>query len=170
MTVERRRTSLVLVLAAAVVGLDQMTKTLAVRGLEFGEPVHVVGTFRLNLYLNPGGAFSIGSSFTPFFAVAAAVVVAILLLSSRRATSAGMAAALGMVVGGATGNLVDRVLRAHDGAVIDFLDVQWWPIFNVADVFLTIGGISLLVAGFLDERRGGRDGSANAEPAPADAP
>jgi signal peptidase II len=59
-----------------------------------------------------------------------------------------MAIALGLVLGGALGNLADRLIRGHGGAVIDFIDFQWWPVFNVADMAITIGAVLLVIAGF----------------------
>lgn len=154
MTGERRRTALVLVLGAVVVALDQLTKTLAVDRLQPGRPVHLVWTLQLNLVFNRGGAFSIGLAYTPYIAAGASAVLAVMLLSSRRAMSSPAATGLGMVVGGAAGNLVDRLVRDNGGAVIDFFDLQWWPVFNVADIALSIGAVVLVMASLLDERGG----------------
>ena len=156
MTAERRRTALVLLLGIVAVALDQLTKTIAVRNLEQGEPVHVLWTLQLNLVYNPGGAFSIGSQHTPYIAAAASAILAVLLLSSRRAMSGLSAAGLGLVIGGAAGNLFDRLLRDNGGAVIDFLDLQWWPVFNVADMSLSIGAALLVAGSIMEERRQGR--------------
>ena len=80
----------------------------------------------------------------------AVVVVVVLLAVVRRLHSTGLAAALGMVVGGALGNLTDRVLRPHHGAVVDFVALHFWPTFNVADASIVVGGI---VAAWLLLRR-----------------
>lgn len=153
MTDERRRTALVLLLGAAAVAVDQLTKTIAVDHLEAGEPVHVLWTLQLNLVYNRGGAFSIGTQLTPYIAAAASVILAVLLLSSRRAMSAPSAVGLGLVIGGAAGNLVDRLLRDNGGAVIDFFDLQWWPVFNVADICLSVGAVVLVVASIAEDRQ-----------------
>ena len=151
MSSERRRTALVLLVGAGVVAVDQVTKTLAERWLEIGDPVHLLWTLQLNLVYNPGGAFSIGSELTPYITAAATAVLAVLLLSARRAMSAWSAGGLGLVIGGAAGNLVDRVLRDNGGAVIDFFDLQWWPVFNVADIGLSVGAVALVIAAFVEK-------------------
>lgn len=150
MTSERRRTALVLLVGAGVVAVDQLTKTIAVQQLDFGDPIHLLWTLQLNLVYNRGGAFSIGSGLTPYITAAATVVLAVLLVSARRAMSGWSATGLGLVIGGAAGNLVDRLLRANDGAVIDFLDLQWWPVFNVADIALSLGAVVLVGAALFE--------------------
>lgn len=132
--------------AAGVVAADQVTKSLAV-GLLDNDDVHLWWTLRLNLHFNDGGAFGFGQGMAPLFIAAGVVLLAVLLLVSRQATGAGMAVALGLIVGGAVGNLVDRLLRGHGGAVIDFIDFQWWPIFNLADAAISCGAVLLLLTG-----------------------
>ncbi len=132
--------------AAMTVALDQWTKTLAVRALADG-PVHVWWTLRFNLSFNSGIAFSLGPGLTPWIMVVGALLVVGLLAMTRRLTSPVMAVAVGLVLGGAIGNLSDRVFRGHGGAVVDFIDVQWWPIFNVADMAITIGAVLLVLSG-----------------------
>jgi signal peptidase II len=133
--------------AAVVVAIDQITKTIALHALADG-PVHVFWTLRFNLSFNSGLAFSLGTGLTTWITFAAVLLVAGLLVMSRRVTSMTMAIALGLVLGGALGNLTDRLIRGHGGAVIDFIDFQWWPVFNVADMAITIGAVLLVVAGF----------------------
>lgn len=141
------RRSLVLAgVAVAVVTVDQFTKSLALEHLR-GRTVDLWWTLRLNLHFNEGGAFGFGQGLAPWFIAAGVVLLAALLVMSRRVTGPGMAVALGLVVGGAVGNLVDRLLRDHGGAVVDFIDLQWWPIFNVADMAITCGAALLLVSG-----------------------
>ncbi|HEX7167995.1 MAG TPA: signal peptidase II, partial [Acidimicrobiales bacterium] len=62
-----------------------------------------------------------------------------------------MAAGLGLVLGGAVGNLADRLFRDHGGAVVDFVDLQWWPVFNVADIAISVGAVLLVVVGWREQ-------------------
>lgn len=144
----RVRCRLLLVgVALAVVLFDQLTKWWAINSLD-GSDVDVIWTLRFHLTHNTGASFSMGGQFGPWIALAAIVVVGILLWHGRTATSRIGAAALGLVVGGAAGNLIDRTFRGDglfDGAVVDFIDLQWWPVFNIADMGIVIGGILLAV-------------------------
>ena len=138
--------------AVAVVALDQVTKSWALAALDDG-PVHVVWTLRLDLSFNSGAAFGIGKGLAPLL-VAAGVALLVVLLGTGRSTgttSAG-AVALGLVVGGAAGNLADRLFRDHGGAVVDFIDLQWWPVFNVADAAITCGAALLVLVGARSDR------------------
>lgn len=144
-------------LAAVVVVLvlDQLTKSWAVRALDDG-PIDLFWTLRFKLHFNSGLAFSQGQGLGGVQAVLAAVVATVLAVIARRSPP-GMAFGLGIVAGGALGNAVDRVFRGDgflDGAVVDFVDLQWWPIFNVADMALTVGGVALLAATAWSERPG----------------
>ena len=128
--------------AAVVVALDQLTKHWALQALA-DEPIDVVGSLRLNLTFNDGAAFSLGGGRTTLIAVVGLVIVAVIVRMGWRAEHRAWAIGLGIVLGGAAGNLVDRALRAGDGPlggrVVDFIDLQWWPVFNVADVSLWVG-------------------------------
>ena len=139
--------------AAVVVVLDQVTKTWAVHRLADG-PIHVIGSLQLNLTYNRGGAFGLGSSFGPFFVVAAAALILVVAGVGRGIVGPVGAIALGLVVGGALGNLGDRLIRDTGGAVVDFIDLQWWPVFNVADVVLVVGGGMLALATWRDDTNG----------------
>lgn len=143
-----RRLALAAAVAAVVVAVDQASKSWALRALREG-PVHVVWTLRLNLSFNSGAAFGLGQGLGPLF-LAAGVVVLLLLIGLGRnvLTSALASVALGLVIGGAAGNLADRLVRDHGGAVIDFVDLQWWPIFNGADAALSCGTVLLVLAGW----------------------
>ena len=142
--------------AAAVVALDQATKSWALGALADG-PVDVVWTLRLNLSFNSGAAFGIGKGVAPLL-IAVGVVVLVVLIGAGRstATTAASAVALGLVVGGAAGNLADRLFRDHGGAVVDFIDLRWWPVFNVADAAITCGAALLVLAGARAERADAR--------------
>jgi signal peptidase II len=145
-----RRRPLLLGLTAAVavvvVALDQLTKTVAERTLADG-PVHVLWTLRLSLNLNSGAAFGLGRGAGPIIIVIGVVMIVLLLGLGRLATTRVIGAvALGLLLGGAVGNLVDRLVRDNGGAVIDFIDFQWWPVFNVADIGVTVGAGLLVLA------------------------
>lgn len=143
--------------AVTVVAVDQLTKSWALRALEDG-PVHVLWTLRFNLSFNTGAAFGLGKGLAPLFMIVAiAVLVALVALGRAAATTPATVVALGLVVGGAVGNLVDRFLRDHDGAVVDFVDLQWWPVFNVADAAITIGAVLFVVAARAPARRAGAE-------------
>ncbi|MEZ5142027.1 MAG: signal peptidase II [Acidimicrobiales bacterium] len=141
---------LVLSVAAGVVVVDQLTKWWAVQTLS-SRTIDVVWTLRLNLTYNPGAAFSFFSSgrWGPWLALGAFAIVGYLVWQGRTMTSRLGAVAIGLILGGAVGNLTDRVLRGDaglfSGKVVDFIDFQWWPVFNVADMGVVVGGI-LLVA------------------------
>ena len=127
--------------AVAVVAADQLTKSWALEALDDG-PVHLVGTLRLNLSFNTGAAFGLGQGLAPLLMfVAIAVLVALVAFGRTAADTPLAVVALGLVVGGAVGNLIDRLVRDHEGAVVDFIDLQWWPIFNLADSAITIGAL-----------------------------
>lgn len=125
-----------------MLAVDQLTKAWALRALD-DRVVDLVGSLRLRLVFNTGSAFSIGSGIGPVLAVVGVVVVLLLLRASSQVQGATARAALGLVLGGAVGNLVDRAFREGDGflagAVVDFVDLQWWPVFNVADAAICVG-------------------------------
>ena len=156
-------------IAAVVVAADQLTKEWALGRLGDGEIIHVIWTLQFNLAFNTGMAFGKAQGLGPVIAVIATVVVAGLLVSLRRASSALSTVAIGSVVGGAVGNLIDRVFRADgilDGSVVDFIDFQWFPIFNVADIAINVGGI-LLVIGYLVDLRRERSSATGATSVPS---
>ena len=142
-----RRLALVGVTAATVVAVDQVTKAWALRTLD-DRSIHLVWTLRLHLSFNSGAAFGVGRGLAPLLVVVAVVVLVVLVsLAGRTATTPLGGVALGLVLGGAVGNLADRVLGGHGGAVVDFIDLQWWPVFNVADAAISCGALLLVVAG-----------------------
>ncbi len=140
---------LLVLVAAIVTGLDQLTKQLALDGLSDG-PVDVIpGVLRLRLTFNSGGAFGLLQGVPGFFLVATVVVLALILVWARRVEDSRLIVALGLVLGGGLGNLLDRVARPYQGRVIDFIDLHVWPIFNVADMSIVVGtgAVLLLWAG-----------------------
>jgi signal peptidase II len=112
--------------------------------------VHVVWTLRLNLSFNSGAAFGIGKGLGPLLVVVGVVLVVALVAMARSTPTTAAAVAVGLVGGGAVGNLADRFLRDHGGAVVDFIDLQWWPVFNLADAAITCGALLLVVVGWRD--------------------
>jgi signal peptidase II len=134
--------------AAVVVAVDQLTKHWALNALDHGRIIDLVGPLRLNLAFNRGMAFSQGDGIGPFIPILAITVVAALLMAVGRSTSRWFALGVGLIVGGTLGNVIDRLFRGEgwlDGAVIDFVDVQWWPVFNVADACIVVGAALLLL-------------------------
>jgi signal peptidase II len=132
--------------AAAVVAVDHVTKWWAQHEL-VSRDIDLIGSLRLHLTYNTGAAFSLGSRFAPIIALLAVVVVVALLGFGRALRATLPILAVGAIVGGAVGNLLDRLLREGDGflggGVVDFIDLQWWPVFNVADIAITLGAIGL---------------------------
>ena len=135
------------VAAALVVALDQLTKHWALSALDDG-PVEVIGSLQLNLVFNDSAAFSLGGGNTTVIAMLGVGLAAVLLVMGLRAERRAWALGLGIVLGGALGNLTDRAFRRGDGFlgghVVDMVDLQWWPVFNVADASLWVG-IGVLV-------------------------
>ena len=161
--------------AAVVVVVDQVTKTWALDHAQYGR--HVVGPIWLALTFNSGAAFSLGRGVTPVVEAVVVVLVVWLLASSRRASQAASVPRMigfGLLLGGAIGNLIDRVFRHHGGAVIDFIDAvrigtrSWWPVFNVADSAIVVG-VVVLLATYLKSARPGA-GADGADHHDADAP
>ncbi len=144
----RRRLRLLLAVAAVVLVLDIVTKVLAVKLLIPGQPVPIIGdTVTWTLVRNSGAAFSMATGYTWMLTLIATGVVVGIFWMGRRLVSPWWAIGLGMILGGATGNLVDRFFRSPgplQGHVVDFLSIGWWPVFNVADPSV-VGGAILLV-------------------------
>ncbi|MCV7422830.1 signal peptidase II [Mycobacterium yunnanensis] len=145
----RRRLRLLISVASVVLLLDVVTKVLAVRLLTPQQPVSIIGdTVTWTLVRNSGAAFSMGTSYTWVLTLVASAVVVGIIWMGRRLVSPWWALGLGMILGGALGNLVDRFFRSPGplrGHVVDFLSIGWWPVFNVADPAV-VGGAILLVA------------------------
>ncbi len=135
-----RRLLLAGAVAAVVVAVDQASKTWAVDRLSRGT-IHVVWKLDFQLAYNSGAAFSFAQGWAPVLGGVAVVAVIVMLGAVRRVQSTALTVALGLVVGGAVGNLADRVLRSNHGAVIDFIALHFWPTFNVADSCIVVGGI-----------------------------
>lgn len=146
-------------MAVLTLALDVVSKVLVVAELEDTgrPPVRVVPDV---LYLvhtrNTGAAFSLGASYTWVLTAIAVGVILVILVSARRLASTGWAVALGLILGGACGNVADRLFR-NDGGVVDFLALvdpfdPPWPVFNLADACLCVG-VAILVGMELTGRR-----------------
>lgn len=143
-------------ISAGVVALDQLTKWLAEQWLVFQQPVPVMPSFNLTLMYNTGAAFSFLATASGwqrwFFSLLALTVSGVLVvwLSRLKAGQGRLGLALALILGGAVGNLIDRLLHGH---VIDFIQLyyqQWyWPAFNIADSAITVGAVLLVLDSFL---------------------
>ena len=144
----RRRVRLLVTCAAVILAVDIVTKVAAVRLLTPGQPVSIIGeTVTWTLVRNSGAAFSMATGYTWILTLIATAVVIGIVWMGRRLVSPWWAIGLGMILGGALGNLVDRFFRWPGplrGHVVDFLSIGWWPVFNVADASV-VGGAVLLV-------------------------
>lgn len=149
-----RRTLVVLLLALFVVAVDQISKALVVAKLTGHDPVKVAaGAVYLLEERNKGAAFSLGEGYTILFTLVAATVVVIVVRVSSRLQSLAWAAALGLILGGAAGNLSDRLFRAPGplrGAVVDWISLfdpegRVWPVFNLADASIVCGGVIAVI-------------------------
>ena len=136
-------------IAAGVLAVDRLTKVLAERSLP-GNPIELIpGVLDLRYTTNPGGAFGLLDSVPWLFVAISVGVIGVIVATSRRLPTTASAVGLGLVLGGAIGNLVDRAIRGpgFSGEVVDFIDLQVWPIFNLADSAIVIGAGILLVSG-----------------------
>ena len=122
-----------------------------------GRVIHVIGSLQFSLGFNSGFAFSQGQGMGPLVGIFAIIAVLFLLRAVRKATSQLSAMALCAIVAGALGNIADRIFRGEGwlhGRVVDFIDVQWWPVFNVADSSITVGACALIAAMLVESRNG----------------
>jgi signal peptidase II len=133
-----------LVVAAVVLVADIVSKILVVAHVRRGDHVHVLGhVLQITNTRNSGAAFSVGTGATVLFTAVAVVVVAVILRTAKRLRSLGWAICLGLLLGGALGNLVDRLFRSPGpfrGEVVDWIQLPHWPVFNLADSAIVIGG------------------------------
>ena len=149
-----------LVVAALVLVADIVSKLVVVATLADGQVVRLLGHYlELTNTRNSGAAFSVGTGATVLFSAVAVAVVVVILRTAKRLRSVGWAICLGLLLGGALGNLVDRMLRAPGpfrGEVVDWIQVPHWPVFNLADSAIVVGGF---VAVLLSTRGVSLDGS-----------
>ncbi|HET7237294.1 MAG TPA: signal peptidase II [Actinomycetota bacterium] len=151
MTTAARRAPLLFAVAAAALALDQLSKAWVVASLEGRPPIRVIpGVLSFAYTSNSGGAFGLGRSAPWIFAGATMLVSGAIVVISRRPMGRATAIALGMILGGALGNLADRALNGPGlrGEVTDFIDLQIWPVFNLADSFIVVGALVLAFSSF----------------------
>ncbi len=135
---------------------DQLSKSWAVSTLS-NRTIDVVWTLRFQLAVNHGASFSLGAGFGTWIGLLALVFVGVLVWKGGSVRSRLGAVALGMIVGGAVGNVLDRAFRGDagffHGGVVDFIDFQWWPVFNVADIGVVCGAVLLVISTLRDPRQ-----------------
>jgi signal peptidase II len=146
----RGKVILILAIAVLVLATDIITKSVVVAVLTGRPNVRLLdGFLQLTETRNPGAAFSIGGpSTTVLFTAIAVGVIVFILRTSRRIRSSAWAATLGLLLGGATGNLIDRILRypgPFRGYVVDWIELPHWPVFNVADSSIVCGGVLAVI-------------------------
>jgi signal peptidase II len=160
----RRAVLTLLTVAVCVIGLDVLTKELATNSLEGHPPVRILGGLvYLSFTRNSGAAWSIGSNYTFIFPIFAIAVAIWILFMARKLRSVPWAIAFGLVLGGALGNLIDRLLRAPGGIsghVVDFVSLfapygERFPIFNVADMGLSFGVVVAILLEYSGRMRDG---------------
>ena len=147
-----RRLTLII---ATLVLVDQLTKSWVVAALSDGHVVPIIGSLRFSLGYNSGIAFSRAQGKGVLVAIVALVAVVLIVRAMLRARSAWSAHGLALIASGALGNLADRVFRGDgflDGHVVDFIDLQWFPSFNIADSAITVGAVLLIVSMVLESR------------------
>jgi signal peptidase II len=142
-----------------------VTKTLAEANLQDRDPVELIpAVLQLRYTTNPGGAFGLFGEAAWLFVAISAVVILVVVVASRNLPSATTAVGLGLVLGGAVGNVTDRMIRGtgFSGQVVDFIDLHVWPVFNLADTGIVLGAAILLLSGIRRDRHD--RSSAPAEP------
>jgi len=149
------RKSLTVVLLATLL-LDQLSKWLALEHLENGKVVELFWTLQMRLVHNAGVSFGKGAELGQLVSVVVFVVIMVLIKVAVNSKDRRTSVLYGLIIGGALGNLTDRIFRKSDGflkgEVVDFIDFQWWPVFNIADSAVVIGCLLLVVNGLFSER------------------
>ncbi len=140
------RRTLATTIVAAEVGLDQLSKHWAQRRLDGGRVIEIVPTLELDLTYNSGFSFGTGAGSGRLIGVLVVALVSWLGFMFWRETTPRRRVLYAVILGGALGNLGDRLLRADDGllsgSVVDFIDVTWYAVFNLADVFVVCGAVA----------------------------
>jgi signal peptidase II len=148
----KRKIGVLFAVAAFAYLLDVISKTIVVAKLEHHEGVQVIGDWlRLDVIRNAGAAFSMGEAYTVIFTCIAAAVIFVIIRLARKLYSLPWAIALGLLLGGALGNLTDRIFRSpgvFKGAVVDFIDPKDFAVFNLADSAIVCGGILIVLLSF----------------------
>jgi signal peptidase II len=148
----RSAVMLVVGVALVVYALDLISKLIVVHTLQNRAPITVIpSVLDLELIRNPGAAFGIAGGATILFSVVAVGVVVVILRTARNLHSAGWAVVLGLLLGGAIGNLSDRIFRAPSvfrGHVVDWVHLHHWPVFNLADSAIVVGVLLAILLSF----------------------
>lgn len=148
----RRKIAVLFGVAMFAYALDLVSKMIVVAKLEHHEPIDVVGDLlRFNAIRNAGAAFGMGEAYTIIFTVIAAAVIVVIARLARKLYSLPWAIALGLLLGGALGNLTDRIFRSpgvFKGAVVDFIAPKGFAVFNLADSAIVCGGILIVLLSF----------------------
>ncbi|MFS8202985.1 signal peptidase II [Streptomyces sp. CWNU-52B] len=148
----KRRIAVLFGVAVLAYALDLISKLIVVAKLEHHEPIEIVGDWlRFEAIRNAGAAFGFGEAFTIIFTVIAAAVIVVIARLARKLYSLPWAVALGLLLGGALGNLTDRIFRAPgfmEGAVVDFIAPKHFAVFNLADSAIVCGGILIVLLSF----------------------
>ena len=144
-----RRVGLLLAVAVLVIAADVVSKAIVVARMPAHVPIRLLGgLLTITLTRNGGAAFSIGTSMTIVFTVIALGVIVYILRAARNLRSIGWAITLGLLLGGATGNLLDRIFRApglFQGHVVDWIELPHWPVFNLADSAIVCAGVLVVL-------------------------
>ncbi len=175
-----RRVGVLVAVTLTVLALDIASKITVVATLSDRAPLRLLGGFlQLRVSRNPGAAFSIGTGMTIVFTAIAVGVIILILRTSRQLRSLPWAITLGLLLGGATGNLTDRIFRYPAplrGYVVDWIQVPHWPVFNLADSSIVCGGVLAVLLSARGIRLDGRavpaggDGDGSADHGAADPP
>lgn len=148
----KRKIAALFVVALLAYLLDLGSKLLVVAELEGREPIRVVGDLlTFHVIRNPGAAFGMGEAFTIIFTFIAATVIVVIARLARKLYSTWWAIALGLLLGGALGNLTDRIFRSpgvFEGAVVDFIAPAHFAVFNLADSAIVCGGFLIVILSF----------------------
>ncbi len=166
-TLPRKRLRLLLLVAFGVVLLDQVSKYVVVRAMADREPLKLLGGLLTITYTrNAGAAFSLGTGFTFLFTGVAVAVVVVILRTAPRLRSVGWALALGALLGGALGNLIDRFFRSPGpgrGHVVDWIQLPHFAVFNLADSAITCSAVGIVLLSLLGHELDGRRSARSAD-------
>ena len=165
-----RRIGLLVGVAVFVIAADVISKSIVVAKMAGHPPIRLLGgLLTITLTRNGGAAFSIGTSMTVVFTAIAVGVIVYILRAARNLRSIGWAIALGLLLGGATGNLLDRIFRAPaalQGHVVDWIELPHWPVFNLADSSIVCAGVLVVLLALRGIRLDGTKAVAPDNPAP----
>ncbi|WP_406009485.1 signal peptidase II [Streptomyces sp. NBC_00637] len=148
----KRRIAVLFTVATFAYVIDLVSKMIVVARLEHHAPIEIIGDWlKFEAIRNAGAAFGFGEAFTIIFTVIASAVIVVIARLARKLYSLPWAIALGLLLGGALGNLTDRIFRApgvFEGAVVDFIAPKHFAVFNLADSAIVCGGILIVLLSF----------------------